>query len=1066
MRNLYKRLGLTLGLILLMASVVFAQERTVSGTVTDETGSTMPGVNVLIKGTALGTATDADGKFAISIPNDNATLVFSFVGYANAEVVVGSRSTINIQLTADVTTLTELVVTGYTTERKADIIGSVSVVNSKDLLQTPAANLTTQLQGRAAGVVVSASGEPGAAARVRIRGFASFGNNDPLYVVDGVPTEDPSRINPNDIESIQILKDATSASIYGSRAANGVIIVTTKRGKAGTSNITYDMYYGSQSIPNSAFPDMLDTQEYMTYLNKKGGTNHPVFGAIASPVRPDFIVFGGSSGFRGGVPASSPEADPSLYQIKKGDDFHQIMKTSDGTDWFREATRTAPIQSHQISASGGSEKGSYNIGLNYFNQDGVFNYTNYKRYVVRANTQFAPQQWLRIGENMQVGYEDRLGNDNKGEGGAWAQSYRMVPYIPVYDIFGGFGGNGVGDSGNGSNPVANLYRQRDNKNNSFSIFGNVFGEVDIIKGLTFRTSYGLDYNNRFERNIVYQTYERSENVNTTQLGQQVTSNTTWTWTNTLTYDKTFGSHNIKLLAGYEAVKSVGRGQVTNVESFDIEQEDLISLNTAHTILNSRDANLYINTLASMFGRVDYLFKDKYIFNATIRRDGSSKFGADNRYAVFPAFGLGWRISEESFMQNIAFINDLKLRGGWGQMGSQKNVQSANSYSTFVTDPSTTNYDITGSNGSLAVGFAQNRRGSTATKWETTTTTNIGLDGSMFDGKLDFSLNWFKNDTEDLLVRRQPTGLEPVVTQPRLNIGSITNKGFDISLTNRGNITSEIGYNATLTITSYKNEVTRIDGENNSFYRSLDRLSNALVSRKGEALSSFEGFEIDGFWTQAQLDDPNRLQMDGATLGSWRYKDQNGDGVINDEDRVIIGSPHPKMQLGLNLGLTYKGFDLNAFFFWNYGNKIYNYTKYYTDIGVFVGGVSDRVLYDAWTPENPNSGSLPNLSGGYTSFTTTTSNDYYIENGSYLRLRNLQLGYTVPVAIAQKVRLQKARLYVQGQNLFTVTDYSGPDPDLNIQSGDPNGEDRDLYMGVDRSGFPNTRQWLVGLSLTF
>ncbi len=1068
MRKLYRCLSLTAAFMLLIASGAMAQDRVVSGTITDENGIGMPGVNVILKGTTTGATTDADGKYSLSVPGDEATLVISFVGYAAQEIVVGARTTIDIALTPDVTTLQELVVTGYTTEKRADIIGSVSVVNAEDLATTPAANLTAQLQGRAAGVIVSSSGEPGAAARVRIRGFASFGTNDPLYVVDGVPTEDPSKINPQDIESLQVLKDATSASIYGSRAANGVVIVTTKKGKSGTSTISYDAYYGVQQVPERAFPEMLNTQQYVEYLRRTNlsTTNHPVFGLPASLTIPEFIVYGGASGFKGGVDGSHAMADPNLYSINKAGNFHQILRTSAGTQWFDEVTRSAPIQSHQISANGGNEKGVYSVGLNYFDQDGVFLNTNFKRYLLRVNTMFKPQEFIRIGENLQVSYDERLGNDNKGEGGAWAMAYRMVPYIPVYDIAGNFGGNGVGSSGNGSNPVANLYRGRDNEDQSYKIFGNAFAEVDLMKGLTFRTSFGIDFATRMERIITYQTYERSENINTTQLRDRARNGLDWTWSNTLNFDRTFGDHNVKVLLGTEAVKSRGRGFEVYTQSFDIEDPELIFIGTSHELVSSSNAGLYYrSTLASLFGRADYQFQDKYLFNATVRRDGSSKFGSDNRYGVFPAFGFGWRISEEGFMQGSSIISDLKLRGGWGQMGSQKNVAALNSYSTFITNPSVTNYDISGTNNSVAVGFGADRLGSAATKWETTTTTNIGLDGVLFDGRIDFSLNWFKNVTSDLLVTRQRSSLEPAVTQPSINVGEMENNGIDLTLSARGNVTGELDYNATLTVTAYKNELIKFDESGQgSLDIALDRLSQGLRTTAGQPISSFYGYQIDGFWQSAD-EIANGPTMEGAVVGSWRYKDQNNDGVINDDDKVFLGSPHPKLQMGANLGVTYRNFDVTAFFFWNYGNDIYNYTKYYTDMRVFVGGVSTRVLDEGWTPENPT-GSLPYLASGaangYTSFTSTTSNSYYVENGSYLRLRNLQIGYTVPRHIAQKVRLQRARIYVQGQNLFTVTNYSGPDPDLNIQSG--NGQDQ--YLGVDRSGFPNTRQAIVGVNLSF
>jgi TonB-linked SusC/RagA family outer membrane protein len=1071
--HFYGRAVLVLGMILISVTM-YAQQRKVSGTIRDEGGQGVPGINILEKGTTNGSSTDSDGKYSLNVSGDNAILVVSFIGYKTQEVAVGGRTTIDVSMEPDVTSLQEVVITGYTAEKKADIIGSVAVVNPGELLSTPTSNIAAQLQGRAAGVTVSGNGQPGAPATIRIRGFSSFGNNDPLYVIDGVPTEDASRINPQDIESVQVLKDATSASIYGARAANGVIIVTTKKGKSGTTKISYDNYVGVSKIPDSAIPDMLNTAQYADYLKRSNIATdaHPVFGAFGSPTVPAFIVVNktGVGNFKGGVAANDPRANASLYNINDYNAPYQIMQTSPGTNWFKSILQNGVIQSHQVTATGGTDKGSFNVGLNYFNQEGVFKYTDYKRYTVRANTMFNPSTWLRVGENMQISYDQTQGSGNAAEGGAWAMAYRMVPYIPVYDIKGGFGGNGVGNSGNGSNPLANLYRQRDDQNYNYKIFGNVFSEVDLMKGLTARTSFGIDYGNNFTRNYTYRTYERSENVGITQLLDQASYGLTWTWTNTLAYTKTIGDHNIKVLAGTEAIKRIGNGIGVATQNYDIEDPKIISLNTAHyTTPGVYNYNNIPSALSSVFGRVDYQFKDKYLFNATVRRDGSSKFGSANKYGTFPAFGVGWRLSEESFLQGSSIFSDLKLRAGWGQMGSQKNVVPENIYSTFITNASQTNYDITGSNSSLATGFAAAHAGSNKTKWETTETINIGADASLWGGKVDLSVNWFKNTTRDLLVRRQRNGLEPLVQQPEINIGTMYNKGIDLMLTTRGQVTSDIRYDASVTFTAYTNKVTKIDNESaSSFDISLPRLSQAIRTQAGHPISSFYGYQIDGIYQNAAEIAAGPDQA-GKVIGSWRYKDLDGDKKITDADKTFLGSPLPKFQSGINLGLNYKGFDVAAFFFWNYGNKIYNYTKYYTDMVVFVGGVSTRVLNDSWTPEHPG-GTLPLLStdpakSGYTSLTTTTSNSYYVESGSYLRLRNLQIGYSIPKNILDRVKLQKLRIYVQGQNLFTITKYSGPDPDLSIQSGTNSNNKPDLYLGVDQSGFPNNRQFLAGINVT-
>jgi TonB-linked SusC/RagA family outer membrane protein len=1023
----------------------------------------MPGVNVLIKGTAQGTATDVDGKFSVSVPTDESILVFSFVGYATTEVAIGTKTSVNVQMNLDVTTLNELVVTGYTMEKKADIIGSVSVIDAKDMLATPSANLTTQLQGRAAGVIVSSDGQPGAAARVRIRGFNSFGNSDPLYIIDGVPTEDPSKLNPQDIESVQVLKDATSASIYGSRASNGVIIVTTKKGKNGATQISYDGYAGIQSIPSSTHPDLLNTSEYMQYLQRTGAPAHPVFGAPGNFRVPEYFVV--SNGLKAGFNAGAPEVNPSLYTIKDFGNIYQIYETSPGTNWFDAMSQSALMQSHQISANGGNEKSTFSVGLNYFDQEGTFIHTGYKRYLARVNTSFKINDIFRIGENLQVSYDNSLNGaaDNRGEGGAWAQSYRMMPYIPVHDINKGFGGNGVGQSGNGSSPVANLSRGKDNKDYSYYLFGNTFAELEPIKNLVFRTSFGIDYRSRFRKNVIFRTYERSENVSTTTLDQRSNYGLAWTFTNTLTYNKSLGDHGLKFLFGTEAVKGLGVGNRIITSGFDFEDPDFVtpgSANLKTPVITNEDT--YRNSLASLFARVDYTFADKYFINGTFRRDGSSRFGSSNRYANFPAFGAGWRISEEPFMDPVTWIDDLKIRGGWGQMGSQKNVDALNQYSIYISEAGMTDYDIAGGNTSVTKGYGQSRLGSDSTKWETAEMMNIGFDASVFNGKLDVTFNYFVNDTKDLLVQRQPSTLEPLVTQPSINVGSMRNAGFDIMLTNRGNIAGTVGYEASVSFTRYKNEIQKLDiGSNPVFYRNLgNRLTQVIRNEAGHPISAFYGYEIDGFYDDA-AEIAAGPTMAGATIGSWKFKDTDGNGTINNEDRVYLGNPHPDFQIGTNLSLTYKNFDFTTFLFWNYGNEIFNSNKLFTEMGLFPGGVAKDVLYNGWTEGNRNA-RLPSLEQGYTSFIRSSVNSNYIESGSYLRAKTIQIGYKLPSSLLDRVKITNARVYVQGQNMFTITKYSGSDPDLTLQSTDGS----DLFMGVDAGMFPNPRIVLLGLNLTF
>lgn len=1064
--RLATRRFLTAVCLTFLSSVAIAQQKTVTGKVTDANNQSIAGATVTVKGTTTATQTNPDGSFSLNVPA-GATLVVSFVGFENQEIAVGDKNTITVGLKNNASSLNEVVVTGYSSQRKKDIIGAVTVVDMENVRSIPAANLGAQLQGQAAGVTVSSTGAPGSPAVVRIRGFQSSGNNNPLYVIDGVPTEDPSVLNPQDVESMQVLKDATATAIYGTRAANGVIIVTTKQGRTGRTNVSYESFVGVQQVTKGMYPDMLNNQEYMEYLRRTGATKHVVFGNAPFAV-PDYIIV--SPGFKGGVSASDPRAAENLYSLNP---LYQILKTTpEGTNWFDAISRNGVIQSHQLSANGGTDKMNYSVGLNYFNQQGTFKNTGYDRYTLRTNTTFKPKTWLRFGENLQVSWENRLGGEQRGEGGAWSQAYRMVPYIPVYDIRGGYGGNGVGESGNGTNPIANLERSQDDKNQNIRLFGNVFAELQPIKAVTLRTSMGIDAGDNFGRFISRRTYERAENQGTTQLTEQASRYLNWTFTNTATFSKVFGGvHDVKVLAGTEAIRRKFRQIRAFGQRFDFDNTDFINLNRSGNLAGDRnvftDADNIV-TISSIFGRVDYAFDGKYLFNATVRRDGASVFGPANRFGIFPSVGFGWRLSEENFMKNISWISDLKLRGGWGTVGSISNANALNAISTFSSTPGSTNYDIDGVNTTSATGYRPGNIGNPNSKWETTESKNIGLDLSILNGKWNFTLDAYQNDTRDLLVRRQRNSLDIIANQPLDNVGTMRNRGFEFQISNRGNFSRDLGYDWSLNFTHYKNKMTKFNNEGTPFFQGLDRFSNALITRNGLPISSFYGYQIIGFYNnQNDVDKGAKLAGQPAKIGTWMYKDVNGDGNINGDDVTVLGNPHPDFTLGGNFSLNYKNFDFNMFLFWNYGNEIYNYTKWYTDMRGFVGGVSKRVLYDSWTPTNQTA-SLPILQPGLDGFNvpggfvTSQSNSYYVENGSYLRAKTLQLGYTLPRSLTQRLGLQNVRAYIQGQNLFTITEYNGADPDLSLI----NNNGTDLYIGVDRSGFPNPKQFLFGLNVSF
>jgi len=1050
-------------LFCMLSSLIINAQTRITGKVTaSDDQQPVIGASVKIQGSTTGSVTGPDGTFAINAKSGD-VLVITYIGYQVQNITVGSATNYNVTITPASSSLNEVVVTGYSSQRKKDIIGAVAVVDMTDLKSTPGANIGAQLQGRASGVTVSSTGAPGSPAVVRIRGFQSAGNNNPLYVIDGVPTEDPSVLNPQDVESMQILKDGSAAAIYGTRAANGVVIVTTKQGKEGRSNVSYENYVGVQNVTKGMRPEMLDNSQYIEYLKRIGQASHNAFGAAANFTVPDFLIVSGA--LKTGVAAGDPRAAESLYNQNS----YQILKTSpQGTDWFDAILRKGLIQSHQLSANGGSEKVLYSTGLNYFNQQGTIIETGYERYTVRANTTFKPKSWFRFGENLQVSSENRRGGDQRGEGAAWSSAYRMVPYIPVYDIKGGFGGNGIGDSGNGSNPVANLMRDKDDKDQNMRVFGNAFVELQPVKWLTARSSMGLNTGAGFTRDISRKTYERAENQGTTQLNEQAGRFVDWTLTNTLTLQKEFASnHNVTFLLGQEAIRRKGSNIRAFGQNFDFDDADFISLRTAG--LRAGDRNIFqdfnnVITISSLFARGDYSFKGKYLVNATIRRDGANVFGPENRYGNFLSAGLGWRLSEEKFLKSVKWLNDLKLRAGFGSVGSLSIASQLNSTFTFTSGAGSTNYDIGGNNTSTTGGYRLNTVGNLASKWETTESKNLGFDMTILNSAWDIDFNVFQNDTKDLLVRRQRIGLDRIANQPLDNVGTMRNRGVELGLTNRGTIKGDLKYDLSVNFSRYKNELTKFNNEGTPFFQGLDRFSNAIKSDKGLPISTFFGYQIDGFYNNQA--DIAALPLQGATpvIGTWKYKDINGDKIINSSDVTTLGNPHPDFQLGTQLNLTYKNFDFNTFLFWNQGNEIYNYTKWYTDMRGFVGGVSDRVLNDSWTPQNMNA-KLPIVQAGvasYNNYVSGQSNSYYVEDGSYLRVRTLQLGYTLPKSIASRLSMSSARLYIQGQNLFTFTKYTGADPDLALI----NNNGTDLYIGVDRAGFPNPQQFIFGLNVSF
>jgi len=1062
MRKLYlRRHWLFIAFWLMSSALSWAQERTVSGTVKDEGGSGMPGVNVIIKGTAIGTATDANGQFRISVPSTNASLLFSFVGYSTQEVVVGNQSNIEVSMALDVQALSEIVVIGYGTQEKKDLTGAVGIVRARELLEVPTGNVANQLQGRIAGVNVVNSGQPGAAPQINIRGNGGFGGNNPLFVVDGVYTLDISTINPNDIETISVLKDAGAAAIYGTLAANGVVLITTKRGQAGRVRVTYDAFVGNQS-PGRGFTNLLNTQEMANLqwlVNENGPTNsatHPLYGNWTrggpGPVIPNFIL-----------PAGASTVDESLYRIdleNPANTFQIVQANREGTNWFREATRTAPIQNHDITISGGTDKSTFMVSMNYFDQQGIVRETFTQRYSIRANSTFKVKDNFRVGQNFQATYVNSRGITNQSEGNAISMSYRMQPIVPVYDIRGNFAGTRAPATGNGSNPVADLMRAANNTDFNVRMLGNVFAELDIMKDLTFRSTFGGSFQNRYFHNFGFQTFERAENVGTSTFTEGASYSANWVWTNTLNYRKSFDKHNFVFLGGYEAQRFDMFRQVSGIRggyfSFD---PNFWTLNNGATVINANSFAATPTNTVSWFGRVDYNYAEKYYFTGTLRRDGSSRF--EEAFGVFPSATAAWRISGEDFFSGITFIDDLKIRGGYGVLGNQFRLNALNQFSLFGGSPGSSNYDIGGTGSSAVQGFRPIRIGNPAATWERASTTNIGFDASFLKSRLEVNFDYYVRRSDQLLFN-----IDQVSTQvggadvPAQNVGAISNRGIELQLIYRQNFGTHWRFESNVQLTTIRNRIDNITVGANEFFSGGTRFGNTTINRVGQPLSAFFGYQTLGLF-QSDAEVAAAPTQDGAAPGRFRFADLDGDGRITPLDRTIIGDPNPRFTLGLNLTLGYKAFDFSTFLFGSFGQEIFNYTKWWTDFWPsFQGAKSDNLLYNSWTPERPNA-TTPRAENVSNFSTNLESSSYYVEDGSFLRSRNMTIGYTVPAASVKKIGLERLRVYVQGANLFTITRYSGLDPELQSANIFDNSA-----FGIDFGNYPVVRQLLVGVNVGF
>lgn len=1033
--------------ILPLGGAAYAQNITVKGTVSDAIGPVI-GASVIQKGTTNGAVTEIDGTYTLNVPS-NAVLTVSCIGYRTQEIQLNGQSVQNFFLEEDTEMLSEVVVVGYGQMKRADLTGAVASVGDEAISKSVVTSIDQVLQGRAAGVQIQAnSGTPGASSSIRIRGINSLNaTNQPIFVIDGVvidsatddETSNPlSTINPSDIETMDVLKDASAAAIYGSRASNGVIMITTKKGKAGHATVTYDGYVGWQEMAKQL--EMLNLSEYAELHNLRA----------------------------------------DMYIVEKSSQFVRPDLLGEGTNWQEELFRKALMHNHSLSITGGNGKTTYAISGGYLGQEGIALGSDFNRISLRSNIDTQIKKWLKGGVNFSFAQsKQNVGTDNNTIMSALIQQ----PTVAVTSPDGSF--DGPEDTWMPENPVG-LASIRTNKNEKINFRFNTYLEAQIIDGLTFKTELSTDWN--FNSYYYYQPdYRFGIKENDIRTSKWTKTNTKyWSWRNILTYNKTFAEkHNVNLMAGQEMSFSKWENQVGTATGFlsnstpDLSAGDITSSTTTGTKVS--------NSIASFFGRAFYSYDDRYLVTATIRRDGSSKFATGNKWGWFPSAALAWRISEESWMENATALNNLKLRAGWGSTGNQNVSDFAymallsyktTPWGTGVLTGNTANPDLT---------------------WETTDSFNAGLDVALFDNRIEFIADVYYKKTRNLLLQLPlPAYLGSSgpgsAANPWGNVGSLENKGIELTLNTVNISKGDFYWGTNLIFSLNRNKVLALDTANSSIEKNYQPSSNNFIVTKtavGQPIGQFWGYKVIGRFDnptdfyyrdengnvqQVALPEGNTISESGTWIGDYRYADINGDGVINNEDCTYIGNPEPKFTYGIGNTFTWKGFDLNIFFNGSYGNQAMNLTRYriedprvnnnvlksalnYAKVEVIDPSLPDND-YRNLRVSNPDATSMPAIQKTDANANYTRISDLLIEDASYIRLQNISIGYTFPSAWMKKARISSLRLYANIQNVYTWSKYKGLDPEIGAMYGDA------LMTGVDYGRYPSPRIYTFGVNISF
>jgi TonB-linked SusC/RagA family outer membrane protein len=1001
------------------------QQVVVSGTVTNHQGQAIMGASVVVKGTTLGALTDASGKYTLTNIPKNATLVFTFTGMEPQKIPFNGQTSIDVLMNESTLALEEVVVIGYGDQKKSDLTGAVASVKMEELKDRSIVNVQQMLQGTVAGVsAISESGLPGSNLKISIRGIGTLHDTDPLYVVDGVQTRDISLINPNDIESMEVLKDASTTSIYGSSGANGVILITTKKGKEGNPVLSFDTKLGLATHGKKI--DVLNASDYV-----------------------DFVL--------------------ELENNDVSDKFRNSIgwRRVDRTDWQNEIYRPAFQKEYNLSILGGTSNVKYSIGAGYLDQDGVVITHNYKRYSFRANTEFSFGKRVRIGENLSVSYSNaKEAVNTEGAFSILLCALEMPPYLPVLDPnnLGGYS-RGTIDYNGYNNPVADLM-MRDNKTHELRVFGNMYGEVDILKGLKYKTSVALDMW-RYDVNTFTKTYANGMFTYPSTLDEYFCWGNSFIYENVLSYTRQIGVHDFLVLAGNSLSKSIDRYYSLTGSGFTNDQVRVIPVGVGQ--INNSGTGADQSAKLGYFARINYSLANKYMFQANFRADASYNFSPEHRWGYFPAFSVGWKLSEESFIKgHFDFINLLKLRAGWGKSGNDLinpygySAQVSNFFPDYI-------FGNTLVSGSTIISLWN-----PSIVWETSATSNIGMDLSVLNNQIRFTADYFIKNTQDILVEYPMPSSTGIGLSggsggsAYRNAASVVNKGLELTVDYKKVIRNDFIFNISANVTFIKNEVTSL-GDGLPIL-SGDFLGNSITrTEKGIPIGSFYGFKVDKVYsTQAEVDADNQnaesihgtgsAYQENAKAGDIRFVDIDGDGWITEKDKTIIGNPIPDIGFGLALGASYKGFDFSANFAGVYGNEIFYKNQYWLEGMVFTTNASVKIK-DRWKQDGDVT-SMPRAVSPDANQNTRIS-DRWVHDGSYVRLKTFSLGYTVPTSILKTITfnvVSSLKLYFTAQNLFTITKYPGCDPEINSGSN--------LAQGIDISQYPQSKLYMFGLQVSF